>query len=91
MKSSRNIQFEPEAFDEFIEWASENKKIFFKITDMIEEIRRTPFTGTGKPEALKHDYKGCWSRRITQEHRLIYEVFDEYILLLSFRDHYKDR
>jgi toxin YoeB len=91
MKSLRNIQFEPESFDEFIGWASENKKIFFKIANLIEEIRRTPFIGTGKPEALKHDYKGCWSRRITHEHRLIYEVFDSYILFISFRDHYDDK
>ncbi|MBC3786506.1 Txe/YoeB family addiction module toxin [Spirosoma utsteinense] len=82
------LTFENEAFDEFTEWATHDKKLFIRIVKLLAEIRRTPFDGTGKPEALKHDYKGCWSRRIDQEHRLIYKVTDETILVLSCRDHY---
>jgi toxin YoeB len=84
----RRLTFENEAFDEFTEWSVENKKLFDRIVKLLVEIRRTPFDGTGKPEALKHDYKGCWSRRIDHEHRLIYKVTDETILVLSCRDHY---
>jgi toxin YoeB len=53
-----------------------------------KEVQRTPFEGTGKPEPLKHELKGCWSRRITQEHRLVYEVKGETIRILACRFHY---
>jgi toxin YoeB len=55
---------------------------------LIKEVQRTPFEGTGKPEPLKHELKGCWSRRITQEHRLVYEVKGETIRILACRFHY---
>jgi toxin YoeB len=54
------------------------------------ESARSPFTGTGKPEALKHELKGCWSRRIDHEHRLVYKVTDEQIVILACRYHYGD-
>ncbi len=88
MNSLRNIQFEPDAFNEFIGWASENKSVFFKIADLIEEVRRNPFVGKGKPEPLKHQLKGYWSRRITDEHRMVYKVLDTHILFIGFRGHY---
>jgi toxin YoeB len=91
MASSRNILFTPAAYKDFIGWISENKKIFLKIAELIEEVRRNPFEGKGKPEALKYDYKGFWSRRITNEHRMIYKVTDETIEFYSFRDHYNDK
>ena len=91
MNSSRNILFEPKAFEEFIEWATEDKKTFFKIAEMIEEIRRTPFEGRGKPEPLKHDLKGYFSRRITDKHRLIYAVSDQAITFIGFKNHYGDK
>lgn len=84
----RRLTFENEAFDEFTEWATVNKKIFDRIVRLLIEMQRTPFTGTGKPEPLKHEFKGCWSRRIDQEHRLIYQVTDEAIIVISCRDHY---
>lgn len=56
------LTLENEAFDEFTEWATLDEKLFIRIVTLLTEIRRTPFDGTGKPEALKHDYKGCWSR-----------------------------
>lgn len=82
------LTVENEAFDEFTEWATRDKKLFIRIVKLLTEIRWTPFDRTGKPKALKHHYKGCWSRRIDQEHRLIYKVTDETILVLSCRDHY---
>ena len=91
MNSSRNIQFEPEAFNEFIEWATVDKKTFFKIAEMIEEVRRTPFEGKGKPEMLKHGLKGYWSRRITDKHRMVYAVSETTVTFITFKGHYSDK
>ena len=63
-------------------------KLLAKIISLIAEIAVTPFEGTGKRESLKHDLKGKWSRRITQEHRLVYEVKDATIIIISYRYHY---
>ena len=84
----RQLMFTNIAFDDFTNWSSENKKLFDRIVKLLTEVRRTPFEGIGKPELLKHELKGCWSRRIDQEHRLVYKVTDETILVLSCRDHY---
>lgn len=84
----RNIIFEKKAFDEFCAWAISNKKVYAKIADLIKEIERTPFTGKGKPEALKHQLKGYWSRRITDEHRLVYSMTEESVIILSCQGHY---
>ena len=89
MNSSRSIRFSTKAFQDFVEWVNDDKKTFFKLADLIEEIRRTPFEGKGKPEPLKHDLKGFWSRRITQEHRVVYHVTDDEIYILSCRYHYE--
>ncbi len=67
----KDIVFTNSAWTDFIEWARSDRKTFEKITSLIEETSRTPFKGSGKPEALKHQLKGCWSRRITGEHRLV--------------------
>lgn len=67
---------------------SGNKAILKKLFILLDEIADHPFTGTGKPEALKHNLSGKWSRRINQEHRLIYEVFNNYIIIHSLKDHY---
>ena len=84
------INFTKIAFDEFADWAVDNIKIFQRIRDLIESISREPFKGIGKPEPLKHEFKGCWSRRITDEHRLIYKVSADNILILSCKGHYDD-
>jgi toxin YoeB len=60
-----------------------------KILDLIEEAARSPFEGRGKPEALKFELSGCWSRRINLEHRLVYEVSEETIRVLACRFHYR--
>ena len=84
----RNIAFVPKAFENFIEWSGESKKIHAKIIELIKDIQRNPFSGIGKPEPLKHELKGLWSRRITEEHRLVYEVKNEEIIIHSCRFHY---
>jgi toxin YoeB len=88
MSLKRELQFDNDAFDDFMDWLIIDKKVYSKIIKLLKEIRRTPFEGEGKPEALKHNLSGFWSRRITQEHRLIYEVTDEIIRVISVRDHY---
>ncbi|MGI8639570.1 MAG: Txe/YoeB family addiction module toxin [Pyrinomonadaceae bacterium] len=85
----RKISFLPEAFENYNDWVSENKKIHTKIAGLIKDIQRNPFWGIGKPESLKHELKGLWSRRITDEHRLVYKVSDEEILIYSCRFHYE--
>ena len=84
----RRISFLPRAFEDFIKWAGDNKKIHTRIAELIRDIQRSPFSGIGKPEPLKHKFKGMWSRRITDEHRLIYEVRDEEIVIVQCRLHY---
>jgi len=84
----RRVLFENEAFAESTAWASENPKIFERLTRLIEEVRRTPFVGMGKPEPLKHQFKGCWSRRVDGEHRLVYRASDEFITIIACREHY---
>lgn len=65
-----------------------NKAVLNKLLKLLEELAEHPFTGTGKPEALKYDLAGCWSRRINKEHRLVYEVSDNKIFILSAKGHY---
>lgn len=85
---SRRVVFEASAFEDFSQWASQNRKLYRKITSLIKEINRTPFTGTGKPEPLKYELKGYWSRRINDEHRLVYKVTDNEISIISCKYHY---
>lgn len=84
----RNIAFVPKAFEEYQQWVNTDRKTALRIGELIKDILRSPFDGIGKPEALKHQFKGFWSRRITLEHRLIYGVSDDYILIISCRSHY---
>ncbi|GAB4177535.1 MAG: Txe/YoeB family addiction module toxin [Coleofasciculaceae cyanobacterium] len=86
----KNITFAPEAFEQFNDWAAQDKKIHRKIVTLINDILRQPFTGLGKPEPLKHELSGYWSRRITDEHRLVYKVSETEIIILSCRFHYDD-
>lgn len=83
----RSIRFEPSAWEEFSEWQRKDAKLWKKLVDLLTETARTPFEGKGKPEALKHDYKGYWSRRLTQEHRIVYKVTDETIIVVACMGH----
>lgn len=85
----RDILFVPKAFKEYQEWIEKDRKIALKIGDLIRDILRSPFEGIGKPEALKHKYKGYWSRRIDHEHRLIYQINDEAVIIFSCYSHYQ--
>ena len=85
----RKIIFEQDAFEDFTTWAEIDKKVFKRLYKLIIETSREPFKGTGKPEPLKGNYKGCWSRRITDEHRLIYRVSQNNLEIVSCRGHYE--
>jgi toxin YoeB len=82
------LVFDPAGFDDLAWWVSEDRKTALRIIKLIEDIKRHPLTGLGQPEPLRHDLSGCWSRRITQEHRLVYEVLGDTIRILSCRHHY---
>lgn len=84
----KRITFEPDAFRDFTDWATDNKKTYNKICKLIESIYRTPFKGDGKPEPLKHVKSGCWSRRINQKDRLVYKASDDEIVIISCKGHY---
>ena len=84
----KNLEFDADAFEDLAWWIENDRKKALKIIKLIREVQRNPFEGTGQPEALKHDLSGCWSRRIDQEHRLIYEVLDDKIRILACSFHY---
>jgi len=82
------ITFSKNAWDDYLSWQSEDRKMLKKINELIKDIQRNPFTGIGKPEPLKFDLSGYWSRRIDREHRLVYQVINKEILIYSCRYHY---
>lgn len=82
------IVFSKNAWEDYSSWVVENRKMLRKINELIKDIQRTPFEGKGKPEPLKYDLAGLWSRRIDLEHRLIYSVKDKEILIYSCKYHY---
>jgi toxin YoeB len=83
-----NKVFTAIAWEEYLYWQTENKQILKRINELIKDIERNGNTGTGKPEALKHELSGFWSRRITDEHRLIYSIEGKNINIISCRGHY---
>jgi toxin YoeB len=85
---SRRIVFEASAFVDFNDWAETDKKIYKRIVSLLKDIDRSPFSGIGKPEPLKHDWQGYWSRRINHEHRLVYKVTDTAVVVAACRYHY---
>ena len=84
----RKVIFLEDAITELNEYKFSQPKLVFKVFDLIEDIDKTPFTGLGKPEALKGSLQGFWSRRITDEHRLVYKVSEDGILIFSCKSHY---
>jgi toxin YoeB len=82
------IVFTDESWEDYLFWQQTDRKILDRINDLIKESFRSPFSGKGKPEPLKHKYKGFWSRRITDEHRLIYRVQGDEIQIAKCRFHY---
>jgi toxin YoeB len=84
----RSLIFDRDFLDDLTHWISTDRKVALRILELIEAVRRDPFDGIGKPEPLRHLGSGVWSRRITQEHRLVYRVKDDRILFAQARYHY---
>jgi toxin YoeB len=82
------ITFSSHAWEDYTTWLKEDRKMLSKINQLIKDIQRTPFEGIGKPEALKYDLGGYWSRRIDREHRLVYKIDHNTIIIISCRYHY---
>lgn len=87
---SRNIVFIPDAWDTYLYWQGQDKKTLKRINQLIQASLRTPFEGIGKPEPLKENLSGYWSRRIADDHRLVYRVTDTEIVIVACRFHYDD-
>jgi len=85
----RNILLDIQAVEDLKWWIQQDKRIALKTMELIETLPDNPFKGKGKPEMLRFNLSGFWSRRITQEHRLVYEVKDDYIRVVSCRYHYR--
>jgi toxin YoeB len=83
-----NITFSKNAWEDYTSWLSEDKNMLKKINELIKDIQRTPYAGKGKPEPLKYDLAGLWSRRIDREHRLVYQVKEKELLIYSCKYHY---
>ena len=83
-----SIVFMDVAWEDYLYWQHTDKLMLKKINGLIKEISRTPFQGTGKPEALRENLSGFWSRRINQEHRLVYKIDNETVIILQCRYHY---
>jgi toxin YoeB len=86
---SRKLAWTDEAWDDYIFWQSQDRKTLKRINRLIVEARRDPFGGIGKPESLKENLSGLWSRRIDETNRLVYAADDDYLTILSCRYHYR--
>ncbi len=84
----RVVVYEPNASDDLEYWAYHNLKVLKTVIEIIHSCRKSPFEGLGKPEPLRYNLKGYWSRRINDEHRLVYKVENERIIIVSCKDHY---
>jgi len=87
-KRAKSLEFDPAGFEDLAWWVEKDRKKALRIIKLIKDVQRDPFVGTGKPEPLKHELSGCWSRRIDKEHRLIYQVKEDKIRILACRYHY---
>ncbi|MET1057764.1 MAG: Txe/YoeB family addiction module toxin [Pedobacter sp.] len=80
--------FPGQAWEDYLYWQKTDRSILNKINGLLKEIVRTPFEGTGKPEPLKYNLTNCWSRRINPEHRLVYKIDGDSVVVLQCRYHY---
>jgi toxin YoeB len=85
-----DVVFHPRGWEDFTYWATADKKLLRRLLRLIEEARRTPFEGTGKPESLRRNMGGFWSRRIDDEHRLVYAATETELIIIQARYHYGD-
>ena len=86
--ADRQLVFDREFLEDLAHWVSTDRKLAMRVLDLVEAVRRDPFDGIGKPEPLRHLGSGIWSRRINQEHRLVYRVTDDRIIFTQARYHY---
>jgi len=84
------VLFLPQAWEDYLYWQGQDRKTLKRLNRLIEDCRRIPFDGIGKPEPLRHRLSGFWSRRITDEHRLVYLVEDDAVVIAQCRYHYDD-
>lgn len=84
------IQWDFDAWEDYLYWQTQDKKTLKRINQLIKDIARNPFEGIGKPEPLKENLTGFWSRRIDDAHRLVYAVEENAVLIIACRGHYKD-
>jgi toxin YoeB len=84
------VQWDFDAWEDYLYWQKNDKQASKRINQLVKDMRRNPYDGTGKPEPLKGNLSGFWSRRITEEHRIVYAVENEVLLILSCKGHYKD-
>ncbi len=82
------LTFSSRAWDNYLYWQKTDKAILKRINTLIKDIQRNPFEGIGKPESLKHSLSGYWSRRINDEHRIVYKVTNDTLLIAQLRYHY---
>jgi len=82
------LTFSSQAWDDCLYWQKVDKTTLKRINTLVKDIQRTPFAGIGRPELLKHSFSGYWSRRIDSEHRLVYKVIDNHVLIAQLRYHY---
>lgn len=81
--------WDSEAWQDYLYWQTQDKKTLKRINALIQDINRTPFEGLGKPEPLKHDLSGFWSRRIDEQNRLVYRIENNMLIITQCRTHYK--
>ena len=84
----RSLEFDASALEDLAWWVRQDRKKALRVLRLIQETSRDPLGGIGKPEPLKHELAGCWSKRIDEEHRLVYQVLDDKIRILACRYHY---
>lgn len=87
--SKRSLQWDADAWEDYLEWQQNNKAISKRINELTTDMLRHPFEGKGKPEGLKNKLSGFWSRRITEEHRIVYAVEENVIVIVSCKNHYE--
>lgn len=86
----KNLLWNFDAWDDYLYWQKTDKQVLKRINQLVRDICRSPFEGIGKPEALKDNLAGFWSRRITDEHRIVYAVEKDTVLIIACRGHYED-
>ncbi len=88
---TKQLSFKQKAWEDYLYWQTQDKKTLKRINQLIKDIQRNPFDGLGKPEPLKNDLSGLWSRRIDDSNRLVYRVSDNTIEIIQCRAHYSDQ